>query len=271
VIIAFSNETNGDTLDLIRSLKNLDVQVDIVPRFFEILSPAVDVHTVEGLPLVGLPPLRLSRSSKLLKRATDLTLSLVGLIVLSPLLALIAIAIRLDSGGPVFFRQVRMGIRGETFTILKFRTMDADAEERKSSLVHLNKHLSPGGDARMFKIHGDPRVTRVGSRLRRYSLDELPQLLNVLYGTMSLVGPRPLILDEDRHVGAWGRERLNLKPGVTGPWQVLGASSIPFSEMVRLDYLYVTSWSLGRDLALLCRTLPIPFRSRLDETIRRPA
>jgi lipopolysaccharide/colanic/teichoic acid biosynthesis glycosyltransferase len=176
--------------------------------------------------------------------------------VLAPLLAAIALAIRLDSKGPVFFRQVRMG-RGGTFRIWKFRTMIADADERKHEVAHLNKHLANGGDPRMFKITNDPRVTRVGAFLRRYSLDELPQLFNVVTGEMSLVGPRPLILDEDQYIDSWGRQRLDLKPGITGQWQVLGRTEIPFEEMVKLDYLYVTSWSLFTDLKLILRTVPV--------------
>jgi exopolysaccharide biosynthesis polyprenyl glycosylphosphotransferase len=256
VILAFSNDSHESTLALIRSLRRFDVQIDIVPRLFELLGPGVGVHSVEGLPLVSLPPLRLARSSKLLKRAMDVGLSVAGLIVLAPVLALVAIAIRVDSPGPVFFRQLRMGLHDRTFTILKFRTMVADAEEQKASVAHLNHHLV-NGDARMFKAPNDPRRTRFGAFLRRYSLDELPQLVNVLRGEMSLVGPRPLILEEDRHVSDWGRSRLTLKPGITGPWQVLGRSDIPFAEMVKLDYLYVTGWSLWNDLKLIFRTLPV--------------
>jgi lipopolysaccharide/colanic/teichoic acid biosynthesis glycosyltransferase len=177
--------------------------------------------------------------------------------VLVPLFALIGLAIKLDSEGPVFFRQTRMGAGGRTFRIWKFRTMAPDADERKAEVAHLNKHLQNGGDPRMFKIPDDPRVTRFGRWLRRYSLDELPQVLNVVRGEMSLVGPRPLILDEDQYVAAWARQRLNLKPGCTGPWQVQGRSGIPFEEMVRLDYLYVTGWSLFGDLKLVFRTFPM--------------
>jgi lipopolysaccharide/colanic/teichoic acid biosynthesis glycosyltransferase len=150
-----------------------------------------------------------------------------------------------------------MGCNGQTFRIWKFRTMTADADERKHEVAHLNQHLRAGGDPRMFKVPDDPRVTRIGRKLRRYSLDELPQLINVALGQMSLVGPRPLILDEDQHVYAWARRRLNLKPGCTGPWQVLGRSRIPFEEMVKLDYLYVTGWSLFADLKLVARTIPV--------------
>jgi exopolysaccharide biosynthesis polyprenyl glycosylphosphotransferase len=255
VIIAFSNDSHEQTLELLRSLGGLDVQIDIVPRLFELVSPGVGIHTVEGLPLLGLPPLRLSRSSRLLKRSMDLMLTVPALVILTPLLLLVAVAIRLDSPGPVFFRQLRMGARDRTFRIFKFRSMAADADERKCDFAHLNKHN--GGDARMFKIADDPRVTRVGRWLRRFSLDELPQLINVLLGQMSLVGPRPLILDEDRYVEDWARRRLDLRPGITGLWQVLGRSEIPFAEMVRLDYLYVTSWSPFSDLRLVFRTIPV--------------
>jgi lipopolysaccharide/colanic/teichoic acid biosynthesis glycosyltransferase len=160
----------------------------------------------------------------------------------------------------VFFRQVRMGANDTTFVIFKFRTMSSDADELKHQLVHLNRHAEPGGDPRMFKLAVDPRVTRVGALLREHSLDELPQLLNVLRGDMSLIGPRPLILDEDQHVLAWGRKRLALKPGMTGLWQVSGRSAIPFEEMVKLDYLYVTNWSLAEDCRIFLHTLPVVFR-----------
>ena len=211
--------------------------------------------------MIGLPPLRLSRSSRLLKRTTDVVLALLALIVLAPVFAMIAVLIKLDSRGPVFFRQVRMGRGDKTFRIFKFRSMTEDADERKAEVAHLNKHLRIGGDPRMFKITRDPRVTSVGRRLRKTSLDELPQLINVLAGDMSLVGPRPLILDEDRFVADWARRRLDLKPGITGLWQVIGRDDIPFAEMTRLDYLYVTSWSLFNDLKLIVRTFPTVMRS----------
>jgi exopolysaccharide biosynthesis polyprenyl glycosylphosphotransferase len=262
VIVAFSNDSHEEMLDLIRSLKDLDIQIDLVPRFFEVIGTNVGIHTAEGLPLIGLPALRLSRSSLLMKRTMDLVLSITGLVVLSPLLIGVAIWIKLDSKGPVFFRQLRMGSGDKAFEILKFRTMVADADERKHEYADLNKHNGNGGDPRMFKIPNDPRVTDAGRWLRRFSIDELPQLLNVVKGEMSLVGPRPLILEEDLHVVDWRRQRLNLKPGVTGLWQVLGRDDIPFEEMVRLDYVYVTTWSLLNDLKLIIRTFPVLLRSR---------
>jgi exopolysaccharide biosynthesis polyprenyl glycosylphosphotransferase len=260
VIVAFSNDSHEEMIDLIRSLKDLDIQIDLVPRFFEVIGTNVGIHTAEGLPLIGLPALRLSRSALLMKRTMDLALSLTGLVLLAPLFLAVAVWIKLDSRGPVFFRQLRMGFADETFEIFKFRTMTADADERKGDFSALNKHVD--GDSRMFKIPNDPRVTRCGKILRRFSIDELPQLINVVRGQMSLVGPRPLILEEDLHVVDWRRQRLNLKPGITGLWQVLGRDDIGFEEMVRLDYVYVTTWSMINDLKLILRTIPALYRAR---------
>ena len=262
VIVAFSNESDERIVALVRRLAELDVQVDIVPRLFELLGPETAIHAAEGVPLVSLPTTRqLPRSSQVLKRAIDLALSIAGLIALAPAFLLVAILIKLDSPGPVFFRQVRIGHRDRPFRIFKFRTMSSDADERKHEVVHLNIHAQ-NGDPRMFKVPDDPRVTRIGAFLRRYSIDELPQLINVVRGEMSLVGPRPLIVEEDSCITEWARRRLRLKPGVTGLWQALGGSDIPFEEMIRLDYVYVTTWSFWGDLRLICKTIPALMRQR---------
>ena len=262
VIVAFSNEPHERQLELIRLLRDSQVYIDIVPRLFDVVGPKARMHSVEGLPLVGLPRGNLSRSSALLKRALDLLAAIAGLIVLAPVFAAIALLIKLDSRGPVFFRQIRIGNDGRAFRIFKFRTMVCDAEERKCEVAHLNKHACTDGDPRMFKVPDDPRVTRVGRFVRRYSLDELPQLLNVLKGEMTLVGPRPLIPEEQVHVREWAQKRLALKPGITGIWQVLGRDDIPFEEMVKLDYVYVTDWALLNDIKLILRTVPVMFRRR---------
>jgi exopolysaccharide biosynthesis polyprenyl glycosylphosphotransferase len=259
VIVGFSTDSHEQMLEAVRAAQAANIQVDILPRLFEVLGTNTQMHTIEGIPLVGLRSPRLSRSSRLLKRSMDLIGASLGLVLLTPVFVVVGLAIKLESRGPVFFRQVRMGAGERTFRIFKFRTMVDDAEARKSEIAHLNMHN--GGDSRMFKVPGDPRVTRVGAFLRRWRLDELPQLINVLRGEMSLVGPRPLILDEDQHVHRWARRRLNLKPGITGLWQVLGASDIPFDEMTKLDYLYVTNWSLREDMRLILRTLPSLARS----------
>jgi exopolysaccharide biosynthesis polyprenyl glycosylphosphotransferase len=260
VIFAFSSDRHEDVLPLLRQLGESGVQVEMIPRFFDVLGPGVDFHSIAGLPVLGLRSFRLERSAKFLKRTTDLVVSGLALVLLAPLFVAIAALIKVDSPGPVFFRQVRMGAGGRPFRIWKFRTMVVDADDRKREIVHLNQHV--GGDTRMFKAASDPRVTRVGRYLRRFCLDELPQLFNVVADEMSLVGPRPLILDEARHVDGWAQRRLNLKPGITGLWQVLGASDLPFDEMVKLDYRYVAGWSLKSDLELIARTIPAIFRER---------
>jgi len=260
VAIAFSTDSHEQTLAVIRSMQDSDVQIDIVPRMFEVLGTNAQLHTIEGIPLVGLPTPRLSSSERFLKRSFDVLSASAGLLFLMPLFVAVALAVKLDSRGPVFFRQVRIGAAGRRFSVVKFRTMVHDAESRKHDVAHMNMHLD--ADPRMFKVPGDPRITPVGSFLRRWRIDELPQLVNVLLGEMSIVGPRPLILDEDQHVAAWARRRLDLKPGMTGLWQVLGASDIPFDEMTKLDYLYVTNWSLREDIRLIMLTVPALTRIR---------
>ena len=256
--------TDAASAEFVRALSDENVRVDVVPGARDLIGTHVGVYSLEGVVLLALPRIRLSRSSRAVKRGFDLCLTVPGLLVISPLLLLVAVAIKLDSRGPVLFRQTRIGEHGEPFRILKFRSMSQDAEEQKETVRHLNRHAVEGGDDRMFKIEHDPRVTRVGSLLRRMSLDELPQLVNVVRGEMSLVGPRPLIPEEARCVDAWAKRRLDLKPGITGIWQVNGASAIDFEEMVKLDYAYVTSWSLRRDLELLLRTVPVVFGRRTN-------
>ncbi len=254
VIVAFSRATHEQSLELLRTTRDLDVQVDVVPRLFEMITPGVEMHSVEGMPLLSVPPAHLSRTNRALKRALDLIIAGLSVVLLAPLFLAIAIAIKLDSRGPVFFRQVRMGARDRPFRMWKFRTMERDADERKHEVAHLNAYLAHSDDPVMFKVHDDPRVTRVGRFLRRTSLDELPQLLNVVSGQMSLVGPRPLIPEEDRQVGDWRRRRLDLRPGMTGLWQVLGRNDIPFDEMLQIDCTYVGRWSVSGDLRIMCRT-----------------
>jgi exopolysaccharide biosynthesis polyprenyl glycosylphosphotransferase len=259
VIVAFNSGPYESTLSAVRGLADRGVQVDIVPRLYEVVGAETTVHAVEGLPLLSVPPPGLSWSKRALKRGFDLLVASSALLVLAPLFAVVALLVRLDSNGRAFFRQPRIGEHGRQFRIWKFRTMTVDADERKAEYAHLNMHEGPNGDPRMFKIPDDPRVTRVGRVLRRYSIDELPQLINVLRGEMSIVGPRPLIPDEHQYVTDWAERRLALRPGMTGLWQVLGRSGIPFEEMVRLDYVYVNTWSLWSDLRLIARTLPALF------------
>ena len=255
VVLAFSRRPPDQLLEMIRDAGLRDVHFSIVPRYFEMMTSNVGVADVEGIPVVEVPAPRLSRLALLTKRVFDLVLTLAGLLVLAPLFVIIAVAIRLDSPGPVFFRQARMGRTDCAFSIYKFRTMVDLAEGMRESLLTANESTGP-----LFKIRSDPRVTRVGRVLRALSLDELPQLLNVMRGEMSLVGPRPFVLYEDEKILGWGRQRLDLTPGITGLWQVLGRNDIPFEEMLKLDYLYVRNWSLWGDLKLLLRTVPIVVR-----------
>lgn len=249
IIIAPAANGFANATELIRLAKSAGVQVSLLPRMLEVVGSAVEFEDIDGLTMLGVRPFGLTRSSRLLKRVFDLVATAVGLLFVAPVLAGIALAIRLESKGPVFFRQVRVGRDGRPFRIFKFRSMVVDAEQQKDSLRNLNE-VGEG----MFKITRDPRVTRVGCFLRRTSLDELPQLFNVLMGEMSLVGPRPLVTDEDALVLGLDRSRLHLTPGMTGPWQVLG-SRVPMQEMVELDYLYVANWSLWLDVKLLLQTV----------------
>lgn len=262
VIFAFPQHPPAESLRLVRRLCDQNIHVDVVPRLYEVIGYRMSIQSVGGITLLGLPPLKLSRPLRLAKRLLDAGLAALGIFMLLPALGVFAIAIKLTSTGPVLFKQVRIGLGGKPFEIYKFRTMVDKAEDFKIQLAHLNVHARSGGDARMFKVPSDPRITAVGKILRTYSLDELPQLLNVVRGQMSLVGPRPLILDEDRHVIGWARRRLDLQPGMTGPWQALGASAIPFGEMIRLDYLYITNWSLFGDIKWIWRTVPAVLRTR---------
>ena len=229
----------------------MGLRVSVLPRLPEVVGSSVELDDVDGITLLGMRRFGLSRSSRAVKRSFDFVGAGLVLLALAPLLAAIAIAIKLDSRGPVLFRQRRMGRNGVPFEMLKFRTMVDGAEAQKSALAARNE-----ADGGLFKIKDDPRITRVGGRLRRISLDELPQLFNVLRGDMSLVGPRPLVLDEDSRIEGWRRSRLELPPGMTGPWQVFGSARIPLNEMVKIDYLYGANWSLWLDVKTLLRTVP---------------
>lgn len=248
IIIAPTTTDTKGVIDLIRLAKALGVRVSVLPRMFEVVGSAVEFEDVDGMTMLAVRRFGLSRSSRLLKRSFDIVIALIGLGIISPMLAAIALNIRLDSKGPILFRQTRVGRDGRHFSIFKFRSMLADAEAQKEVLRSRNE-----AGRGLFKMTDDPRVTRVGRFLRRTSLDELPQLFNVLRGEMSLVGPRPLVIDEDAQVFGFDRSRLHLTPGMTGPWQILG-SRVPMQEMVGIDYLYVANWSLWLDLKVLVRT-----------------
>jgi len=223
----------------------------LVPDLFEMSLSRMDVDDLGGVPMIGFKEISITGWKLATKRAIDFTVALVGLIVLSPLLLLVALAIKLDSPGPVLFRQVRVGKGGHHFVLYKFRSMREGAEEEQQKLVDLNETDGP-----IFKIRHDPRCTRLGKFLRRTSLDELPQLYNVLRGEMSLVGPRPPLPSEVEQYEEWHKKRLEVSPGMTGLWQVRGRSELTFDEMVLLDIYYIEHWSAALDTEVFLRTIP---------------
>ena len=250
VIVAPGSVDSEELLDLVGSLKGLGVRVSVLPRLFEVVGSSVEFDRMGGLTLLGVRRFGLTRSSSAIKRVFDIAASALMLFLFAPLMALISLIIKLDSRGPALFHQTRIGQNGRPFQMIKFRTMVQGADARKSELVALNETEG------LFKISEDPRVTRAGRLLRRTALDELPQFWNVLRGDMSIVGPRPLVVDEDERIEGWHRGRLQLMPGMTGHWQVLGAGRIPLEEMMTIDYLYIANWSLWSDFKILCRTVP---------------
>lgn len=237
--------------NLICTLKAVGIKVSVLPRLLEVVGSSVEFDDLHGVTVMGIRRFSPTRSSTKVKRGFDLAATLVGLVAIAPLFAAISLAIKLDSRGPVFFRQRRVGRHGDHFEVFKFRTMVDGADAMKEALRDRNEAQDG-----LFKIADDPRVTRVGRLLRKSALDELPQLLNVMRGEMSLVGPRPLVLDEDERVTGWYRSRLELTPGMTGPWQILGPARVPLREMGAIDYLYVANWSLWGDFKILLRTVP---------------
>jgi exopolysaccharide biosynthesis polyprenyl glycosylphosphotransferase len=249
-VIVIPGEAHGDTLvDAISRAKASGVKVSILPRLFEVVGSSVEFDDIDGVTVLGVRRFGLGRSSAAVKRTMDLVGAAGGLVVLAPLLAIVAVGIKLDSRGPVFYKQLRIGRNGRPFKMVKFRSMVENADALKLELADQN---AAGGG--LFKVVDDPRITRVGRIIRKFSIDELPQLFNVLHGEMSLVGPRPLVPDEDDRVDGRFRRRLRLVPGMTGPWQVLGPTRVPLTEMVGIDYLYGANWSLWIDIKILLRT-----------------
>jgi exopolysaccharide biosynthesis polyprenyl glycosylphosphotransferase len=264
VIVAFSQDRHDQTLQLVNALRDQDVQIDVVPRLYEAIGPRTVVHGIEGLPLLGLTPARIPRSSRLLKRSLDVVGASLLLVLTAPLMLVIAALVRRDSPGPVFFRQVRLGMNVREFTMLKFRTMrhGTDDAPHREYLAAIMTPTALPTSSNLYKLDRSDVVTRIGRWLRRTSLDELPQLVNVIRGDMSLVGPRPalpyeLALYEPHHF-----ERFDVPAGLTGLWQVEARAHSTWREALDLDVLYARSWSLGLDLRLLLRTPALIFRRR---------
>jgi exopolysaccharide biosynthesis polyprenyl glycosylphosphotransferase len=228
----------------------------VAPTLVEVAGPRIAIRPIAGLPLMHVDHPELTGGRRLAKELFDRCTAAVLLLLLSPFLLIIAGLLKITSGGPVIFQQRRIGRNGEPFTIVKFRTMVRDAECLRADVIHLNEHDA----GPLFKIRDDPRVTPLGGWLRRYSLDELPQLINVLIGDMSLVGPRPPLPREVKEYGLDARRRLVVKPGLTGLWQISGRSDLDWEESVRLDLRYVENWSLALDALILWKTVFVVIR-----------
>lgn len=254
VVVASSPGGIDQRSALIRALSELKVDIDLVSADVDAIPSRGALHYIEGLPMLTIPVPRRPRSRLALKRGFDFAVASLGLVVLSPILVYCAIRIRLDSPGPVLFRQQRVGHRGQLFEVVKFRSMVSGADLEKAGMKD-ESQIAAAPKPELFKHKNDPRLTEIGKTLRRWSLDELPQLLNVVRGDMSLVGPRPLIPEEAELVTGQYELRLKARPGMTGPWQTQGRSEIGFEDMVKLDYTYVSNWTFSEDLQLLVRTV----------------
>ena len=255
IIVALPAASHATILKIVDHCRRGSVSFKIVPDLYEMSLSRVDVDTVGGIPLIGLKPIAIQGANAVTKRAVDILLSASALLLLAPLLAILALLVKLESRGPAIYRHVRIGRNGEPFQMYKFRSMRPDAEHLRERLVQVTE-----GDTRLFKSRDDPRRTRVGAVMRRWSLDELPQLWNVLVGDMSIVGPRPQIPEEVATYDEWHRKRLVVSPGLTGLWQVSGRSELSFDEMVIYDIYYIENWSLGLDFRILLRTIPAVLR-----------
>jgi exopolysaccharide biosynthesis polyprenyl glycosylphosphotransferase len=251
VLVASTAVPSEKLASLYRDLQESDVDVRISAGILNMAASRVAVEPLDGLPVLALRRMQLPKSQALIKRAFDVVAAAFVIVLLSPLMAAIAIALRLDTRGPVLFRQRRIGQDGVPFTMLKFRSMFVGAEARLHEVIGDNQ-----ADGLLYKHAEDPRITRAGRVIRRWSLDELPQLFNVLVGTMSLVGPRPPLAHEVERYDDWLQRRLHVKPGVTGLWQVNGRHELSFEDYVRYDLFYVRNWSLALDLSILWRTIP---------------
>jgi exopolysaccharide biosynthesis polyprenyl glycosylphosphotransferase len=253
VIVGFPNTSDAIVLEALRQLQG-QVPVSEIPRYFELHNWRSEAEELHGLTLMHLPTASLGPSARIMKRLIDVTLATCALLAASPVLLIIAAAIKLDSPGPVLFRQERIGRAGKPFRIFKFRSMTADAWQQRDRVAQLNEVDGP-----LFKMENDPRVTRVGALIRKTSLDELPQLINVVRGDMSLVGPRPLPTEESDRIDGAALARLDVKPGITGLWQVCGRSDLAYADLQHLDSVYVQSWSLMWDLRIMVQTPHVVF------------
>jgi exopolysaccharide biosynthesis polyprenyl glycosylphosphotransferase len=256
VLVASATLEPELTVEIVRLARATGVSLTVAPPLPDLVGASVTPDELRGLPILGVRRLGPSRTSRLVKRTVDAAGATIGLLLAAPLLLVAALALKRDSPGGVLFRQTRVGCGGVPFEMLKLRTMTSGSDARRAEFAAL---VDGNG---LFKLANDPRVTSFGRFLRRTSLDELPQLWNVVRGDMSLVGPRPLVLDEDDRLVGWQRCRLDLRPGITGDWQLLGRTRVTLEEMAQIDYRYIANWSLWLDVKILCRTVPHVVRAR---------
>lgn len=251
VIVTLPWQYHRKIMSITNISERANIRARIVPDIFQMTLSHMDVSQIAGIPLIGVKPYAPNQLDVIIKRAIDFLGALMGLIILSPLMGLIALSIKLESEGPAIFKQERVGKHGKRFGIYKFRSMVDDAEAQKADLERLNE-----ADGPLFKIKDDPRRTRVGRLIRKLSLDELPQLYNVLRGDMSVVGPRPNIPSEVAQYQEWHKRRLEVVPGITGLWAISGRSELTFDEMILLDIYYIENWSLALDMKIALQTIP---------------
>lgn len=251
VIITLPWQYHRKTVRLVLEAEEAGVRARVVPDLFQLSLGGVDVETINGIPLISIKQTALTGWNLAIKRILDLSFALAFMLVTAPVWLIIAVAIKLDSPGPVFFKQERAGKGGKPFQVYKFRSMVVGAEAEQAKLAAQNEATGP-----LFKMRDDPRRTRVGRFIRQTSLDELPQFINVIRGEMSVVGPRPALFSEVAQYQEWQRKRLDIQPGITGLWQVSGRSDLTFDEMVMLDIYYGENWSLGADIRIMLRTIP---------------
>ncbi len=263
IIVSESSLTQEEFLQLVQTCEKMEVQLDRIPDFIGFTSGKIHLSEIDGVVLLGVRKIILTQWDHILKRIFDLIVAIIATVVLFPLLIIIAFLIKLDSKGPVFFRQKRIGKGERSFYFIKFRSMEEDAEKKREKLSALNE-----AEGFLFKIKNDPRITRIGKFIRKFSIDELASLWNVLIGEMSLVGPRPLVYSdmknelENPKYKYWKEKRAEVPPGMTGLWQTSGRSDLSFDDMVRLDLYYVENWSLLLDLKILLKTIPLVFSGK---------
>ena len=251
VIIALPSNMHYQAIRSVRMCERLGTSFKLIPDLYEVSLSRINMEAIEGIPLLNIKQASLNTVGRLITRFVDVTVAILLLILSSPLWLCLGLAIRLTSSGPIIYKQIRIGLNGKPFSMYKFRSMYRDADQRLATLLANNEAQGP-----LFKIKEDPRVTPVGRFLRRNSLDEFPQFINVLKGEMSLVGPRPPLPREVAQYEEWQKGRLAIKPGLTGLWQVRGRSDLTFDEGVLMDLYYIENWSLRLYFQILLRTIP---------------